>query len=295
MVRKLPPFSAVKAFEAAARYGSFSRAAHELDVTPTAVSQHVKGLEHWLGESLFLRRANGVKLTEKGADLLGRLSRILDDMAILLPPERTQSDAISLTIAMAPALADGWLLPRLSDFYAKNPGIVIDVKTAEKSIPLSKNGDVDFVIGTKEAMARDVLSDFLFEDTLQPVCTLQYRDLLGLQDPHNWKSVTLLHDALCEGDWSNWAAQNASPERDWTSGLRYPNQWLAVEAAKQARGLLIARSLSIAQALQEGFLVSLTKTPMPTGRSYYLMRRRGHANPAAVQFRAWLLTNMRIA
>ena len=105
--RKLPPFNAVKAFEAAARHGSFARAAQELSVTSTAISQHVKGLEAWLGEPLFVRRANKVALTEAGNRFLPDVTRLLDQLAALLPPKPTGEPLISLTVAISNSLSEG--------------------------------------------------------------------------------------------------------------------------------------------------------------------------------------------
>nr|WP_321442712.1 LysR substrate-binding domain-containing protein [uncultured Cohaesibacter sp.] len=288
--RKLPPFSAVKAFEAAARHGSFARAAQELNVTSTAISQHVKGLESWLGEALFVRRANKVALTEAGDHYLPEVTRLLDQLATLLPPKQTDASLISLSIALPSDLLEGWLLPNLQDFYQANPQVEIIPRQKSKRAGTQTMEALDFLITDRAIDGSDLLCEPLYEDAIQPVCSQQYRDLLGLQDPYNWRPVTLLHDVHCEGDWSHWAEKRASLSLDWQSGLKYPNQWLALEAAKQGRGVFMAHRQLARPALADGSLVALDATPLPTGRSMQLVRQRGHISPAAIQFRSWIIT-----
>lgn len=289
MHRKLPPFSAVKAFEAAARHGSFARAAQELDVTSTAISQHVKGLETWLGKPLFVRRANKVVLTPDGDHYLPEVTRLLDALASLMPPKETRAALISLTIALPPALLDGWLLPSLQDFYQANKQVEIIPRPFSKRGGQQSRHALDFWITEQESTDSDLLCEALYEDTILPVCSQPYRDLLGLQDSHNWKSMTLLHEAHSESDWQHWADKRARQSRDWQEGLKYPNQWLALEAAKQGRGVFMAHGPLARLALADGSLVALDAAPLATGRTMYLARQRGHISPAAIQFRSWII------
>lgn len=293
MPRQLPPFSAVKAFEAAARNGSFARAAQELDVTATAISQHVKGLEGWLGETLFERQANGVTLTQKGDEILSGVSHILDELASLLPPEKGNIEPVKVTLSAPSEWADGWLIPLLSDLEKDNPGMRVELRPPAKLNRFEQDPSLDFLLGPFSSPKNGLLSDWLFDDALVPVCSAQYRDILGLQDEHNWRSVTLLHDSLWEGDWQRWAHAKETTMLDWQSGLRFPNHHLAVEAAKQGLGILIAHAPAVQSALKEGSLVALQDAILPTGQSYYLIRRRGHNTPAAIQLRAWFLGKMR--
>ena len=283
----------MKAFEAAARHGSFARAAYELNVTATAISQHVKSMEHWLGAPLFVRRSNGVLLTEHGQEILSDVTRILDDIAELLPPKAEPIKKVGVSLITIPALSDGWLRPSLAQFHEQNPGTEVSVKSDLRTGQIEKDPTIDFVISDQDYVDPALLSELLFEDRLVPVCTPQYRDLLGLQDPHNWDAVTLLHDVLWEGDWLKWADEKGRVEIDWLAGPRYPNHWLAIEAAKQARGVLMAHKRLVDGDLADGTLVSLAPDPVPTGQSYYLVRRRGHSSPAAIQLRAWLLASLR--
>ena len=298
MPRKLPPFSALKAFEAAARNGSFARAAVELDVTATAVSQHVKGMESWLGEALFERHSNGVALTPRAERLLPEATRLLDDIARLLPPAAQEDQTVSVTISALRAFADGWLGPHLAEFQTVNPGVTVHVETENRHGHFEREQDSDLIIALAPTEKSGLLSELLFEDTIMPVCTEQYRDLLGLRSLADWTSVTLLHDGLWEGDWQQWSQLQTSAAAkpatlDWTAGPRYPNHWLLLEAVRQGRGIAMAHIALAASSLADQSLVPLAETSVATGQSYHLIRHRGHRSPAAIQLRAWLLQALR--
>ncbi|WP_319533328.1 LysR family transcriptional regulator [uncultured Cohaesibacter sp.] len=205
MARSLPQFSAIKAFEAAARHGSFARAAHELDVTSTAISQHVKGLEQWLGKPLFIRRSNAVELTGHGAEILPDVTRILDEIASLLPPEKEPNPQQSLLVAVPELLLDGWLAPRLAGFHRDNPGILVMLKPVSGQNSLKTDSRFDFVISEVSDNGEDLLTDLLFEDALIPVCSEQFYNVFGLADRANWPSAPRVIDTSSPEDWMLWA------------------------------------------------------------------------------------------
>jgi DNA-binding transcriptional LysR family regulator len=294
MARQLPPFSAVKAFEAAARHGSFARAAQELNVTSTAISQHVKGLEQWLGKDLFQRRSNGVRLTSDGSAILGDVSRILDQIADLLPPEpANKTQKISLTLSVQPAFAERWLAPRLSEFMAQHSDIEIDVRAEEHLVNLEKDPEVDFAIRHGSGDQQGAASEILLEDALVPVATPYYRDLMNLEDESNWRKATLLHDMQWSGDWQAWAETHPGLNLDCQSGSRFSSYAMALQAAKESAGMLMGHPSLIANELAEGELVALSDTPLPASKHFLLLRHRGHSQGAAIQFRSWLLATAR--
>lgn len=298
MPRQLPPFSAVKAFEAAARHGSFARAATELGVTSTAVSQHVKGLEQWLGEDLFIRRSNGVKITEKGHALLPELTKLLDNLAGLMQQkaeveEPAKEPQMQLAISAMPAFAENWLAPRLKEFSAHHPEIALNIKAEEQIVPLDKRPEVDFAIRYGTPDHRGAASEILVEDHLVPVATAYYRDLLELNNPDNWKRATLLHAGEWSEDWLIWAQTHPALGLDPKSGSHFPRYSKALIAAKESKGILIGHRALIEEELQSGTLIALSDTSLPARNHFHLMRHRGHSQPAAIQFRAWLLATAR--
>lgn len=294
MRRHLPPFSAVKAFEAAARHGSFARAAQEMDVTATAISQHVKGLETWLGKALFERRSNGVALTADGAELLPKVSAILDEIGELLPSHKQKTrKTISLTLSVLPAFAERWLSPRLPDFLSANPDIDIDIRTEDHLINLEQAPDIDFAIRYGQGDQLGAASEILLKDELVPVASPFYRDKFGLQDPLNWSKATLLHDAQWGGDWQQWIKTHPSLGLDSQNGSRFSLYSMAIQAAKDSLGLLMGHPALIAQELESGQLVPLIDKGLPASKHFLLLRHRGHNQPAAIQFRSWLLATAR--
>ena len=129
MRRKLPPFAAVRAFEAAARHQSFKAAAEELHVTQSAISHQVKGLEEFLGAALFRRKAGGVELTRCGADYFGDVSWILDGLDSSTERIRGTDTAGLLSVRATPAFASRWLMPRMDGFSRAYPEIELEVTT----------------------------------------------------------------------------------------------------------------------------------------------------------------------
>jgi LysR family transcriptional regulator, glycine cleavage system transcriptional activator len=293
MTRSLPPFAAVKAFEAAARLGSFAQAAGELGVTATAISQHVKGLERWSGLTLFTRRANRVVLTEDGEALIGDVTRILDELAHILPrAKENKAQNVTVRLQTHPAFAVCWLQPRLPAFHASNSGVEIDLQlTASPSF--GPRSQANLAISYGEAIPAGAIGDHLAEDEILPVSSPDYCDLLGLQDPHNWKNVTLLIDDQWPGDVKRWNRARPEQRLDERSAAHFAHHGLALMAARDSLGILLAHRALVSEQLASGTLVSLTVDPLPTGKNFMLLRRQGHLSTAEIQLRGWLLTNIR--
>ena len=235
-----------------------------------------KGLENWLGEALFVRHANGVELSDRAKALVPEASRLLDEIATLLPPAQEENNSVSVTISAPRAFADGWLGPRLADFQNDNPGITVFLDAEDKQSHPERNVTADLMISRMPATNDSLLSELLFEDRIMPVCTEQYRDLMGLDHAEGWKSVTLLHDALWEKDWPLWGTQQPDVRLDWLAGPRYPNHWLLLEAARQgARGR--HGSYGSGRRLPEGSdrLYRWRCQPVETGDSYFPHKTTG--------------------
>ena len=142
MIGRLPPLNACRAFEAAARLGSFRRAADELNVTPAAVSHQVKVLEAWIGRQLFRRRTNGVALTDLARSLAPVINETLERLALGVEGLRRTSGVGPLTISVQPDFALKWLIPRLPRFAALYPAIELRLVTAYRALDLVRE-DID--------------------------------------------------------------------------------------------------------------------------------------------------------
>src|ERR1700732_4905895 len=134
MARRLPALNALRAFEAAARHLSFLKAAKELNVTPGAISQQIKGLEAQLGMTLFRRLTRGVLLTDAGQLYARRLGELFDGIDTATRDLRRSEAAAVLTVSAIPSFAARWLIPRLGSFNLAHPDITMRV-IAESALP----------------------------------------------------------------------------------------------------------------------------------------------------------------
>jgi len=177
-MRQLPPLNGLRAFEAAARHLSFSRAAEELHVTPAAISHQIKGLEDYLGVTLFRRLPRAVHLTDEAQLVLPSISEAfdaLDQAASMLKENKTSG---ILTVTSAPTFAAKWLLPRLSDFSALYPDINVRLDARLETVDFDREGvDVGVRLGNGKYPGMHV--DPLFNETVVPVCHPKY-----LKAPH---------------------------------------------------------------------------------------------------------------
>src|SRR5258708_21135456 len=167
---QLPPLQTVRAFEAAARLGSFARAADELAVTASAVSHHMKGLESRLHAKLFLRAGRGVALTETGQALHAKLALGLALIEQAFAEAHQRKRWRTLTLSVLPALAVRWLIPRLGDFQRRHPGVDVNLRTTLDLVDLDRDG-VDVAIRYGPGGWPGLSQVKLRDEQLFPVCS----------------------------------------------------------------------------------------------------------------------------
>ena len=212
MVRsRLPPLNAIKAFEAAARHGSFTRAAAELNVTHGAVSRQIRLLEDWLGTRLFQRTSRNAVLTQVGTDLLAEAGPALDRLAAV--SQRLQNRAPPagvLRVSALPTFAMRWLIPRLPDFQRHHPDMELRIVTASTSIE-QFGMDVNAVISGPSHQPGWVGNRFLGEARL-PVLSPDLMKKCPLRTPADLDQHTLLHAATLRDAWPRWLAAASVPD-----------------------------------------------------------------------------------
>jgi LysR family transcriptional regulator, glycine cleavage system transcriptional activator len=140
----MPSLSGLRAFDAAARLGSFKAAAGELNVTPTAISHQVRTLEEQLGYSLFVREVRNIRLTKEGSELSIATNKAFSTLAEAI--SSLEDSEKKITVSTTPAFAALWMVPRVKDFEELNPGFSLNVTTSTKITDLSRDRSVDFVI-----------------------------------------------------------------------------------------------------------------------------------------------------
>ena len=285
---KLPPLNALRAFEAAARQGSFTRAAEELHVTQAAVSQQVRQLEEYLGSKLFVRKPRGIELLTAAQPYFVRISEALQEIARATEAASVQRDQ-RLVVSTMGSFATGWLLPRLTRFYQRHPDIVVRFEMTTERVDLQVS-DVDAAIRYGLGRWPGVKSELLLHDSVFPVCspevaaTLDPDDVLGSLD-----GVSLLYDFEDNEDWSMWLGAAGHPGLQPKLGPSFGDSGVLVRAAIEGQGLALARSELTMDELESGRLVRPFEAELPCVFSYYLVSVEASTlNPAFHAFRKWL-------
>lgn len=293
-MKRLPPLNALRAFEAAARHLSFSRAAEELSVTPGAVSQQIKALEDFIGAPVFRREKRGLLLTDAAQASLPALRdgfRSLEEAAMRLKAARASG---RLTISVAPSLASKWLVPRLDGFQARHPDIDVWISADMKVVDFGE-GDVDLAIRYGAGRYPGLAVDLLMNETIVPVCSpslLKGED--ALHAPADLERFTLLHDGSPDNDetcptWTMWLKAAGVQGVDGSRGPVFNQSSLVVEAAVAGRGVALAKSALAESDLAAGRLVVAFDVATPIAFAYHLVRPPAHdSNPAVRAFMDWV-------
>ena len=170
MKRNLPPLNALRAFEACARLGSMQRAAHELSVTPSAISQQVQNLEQWIGFPLLERRARQVQANAEGRAYLTAISAAFDQIAAATEELSAGRVPRSICITCTPGFAVQWLVPRLQQFQDRHPDIDVRIDASTRLLDL-KVEQVDLAVRHGNGRYPGLVSEKLIDDDLVPVAS----------------------------------------------------------------------------------------------------------------------------
>lgn len=290
MPLRLPPLSSLRFFEAAGRHQSFKLAAAELNVTPSAVSHGIVGLERALGVTLFLREPGKLSLSPEGADYLPYVSEALSLIAI--GTERLPNDRANRTIAVscAPSLASRWLLPRLSTFNKAWPNISVSIDTSRYQVGLPLDG-FDFAIRRSRAPVAGTAWTRLFGEQLIPVCSPAYRETL-LNDEGNadLRQATLIHVTTVSEDWLAWLDATGAKGLEPKASLHFDTIQLALEAAMMDLGVALGRRPLVDVDLTANTLVAISPDAIVAETAYWLVSSESadHRRDLA-GFKHWLL------
>jgi len=270
MRNPLPPLSWVLAFETAARHENFVKAGDELGVSPGAVSQKVKALEDNLGRQLFERLSRGVRLTEQGQAYANLLTPLIDGIQVATAQCAGRDAGLKLFVSALPALAERWLVPRLSGFTSAHPEISIDLSAEARAVDFSRDA-VDVALRYTEVPPEEALSQCLFTEILFPVCSPEFLERNPLRVPEDVLSAPILHDAHWKADWDVWFAAIgiALPKNlKQTSFTLYS---MAVEAAIRGQGVAMGHDVLVAEDLASGRLVAPLGLRVPAPGAHYVL------------------------
>ncbi len=289
MARRLPPLNALRAFEAAARHLSFTRAAEELHVTQAAISHQVKALEEDLGRKLFRRLNRALRLTDDGQAYLPSVSKAFALLNEATSDLLTKQAPGPLTVSALPSFAARWLVPRLGRFRQIRPDIDLRI---DPSVALADfaAGDVDVSIRYGRGKYPGLRADWLMAEDIFPVCSPTL--LTGahpLREPNDLAHHVLLHDEG-HGDWRTWLLAAGVEGVDPARGPIFTDSSMLILAAMAGQGVALARGVLAADELAAGRLVRPFTLSLPTEYAYYLVCPEATAGqPKIAAFRAWLL------
>lgn len=291
-LRRLPPLNALRAFEAAARHGNFSRAADELHVTHAAISHQVRALEEEAGVALFHRTGRAVVLTDAGRALLPSLTAGFDQMAEGWALTRGEVGG-PVTVSVEPSFAARWLVLRLGRFSRAHPDIELRLVPSSEVTDFDRQ-DVDIAIRYGLGGWEGVTSERLFEATVYPVCApdfLQWAADVGrpLNSPADLRYHTLLHEETVS-HWQDWLRAAGVALEPWTArGPLFVEASLALQAAAAAQGVALGNDPLASSDLTDGRLVRLFDLEIPDEEGYWLVYPERSIRKAKVQaFRNWI-------
>lgn len=289
MARRLPPMNTLRAFEAAARYLSFTEAAAELNVTQAAVSHQIRTLEEALGVKLFRRLNRAIRLTEEGQEFVAEVRKALIHLATAMEKLAAPSAGGPLTVSVLPSFASKWLVPRLGRFGARHPEI--DVRIEATSILTDfQRDDVDLVIRYGKGQYKGLTSTWLMTDNVFPVCSPALLDgPKPLRRPEDLRHHTLLHDDA-NVDWAMWLFSAGVEGVDPRQGPYFTDSAMVIQAAAEGQGVALARGVLAAGDLAAGRLVKPFDFSIPTEYAYYVVCPEATADhPKIAAFRDWML------
>lgn len=302
---KLPPLSALKTFEAAARNGSFSLAAEELHVTHSAVSHQIRSLEEQLGIALFSRQGRRVSLTEDGRELAEATNLALHQLSAAIAAQRRRRNPNRLSVSVMPSFAGRWLAPRIVRFIDANPGCEVNIMSSTELVDFARDA-VDLCIRWGPGGYAGVRAELLMDDTLFPVASPRVVAGRLPLSPAELAGLPLIR-AYGE-DWQPWFRAAGLDLPEPSSGLMLSDSGLVVQAAIEGHGVALARRSLAANALRSGELLRLFDIEVPVIFSededgapvwppppdapqwrYWLVQpERERGTPLLARFLAWL-------
>lgn len=293
MARQLPPLNPLRAFEVAARHSSFTRAADELFVTPSAVSHQVKTLEEHLAIPLFLRESKTLTLTAAGRAYLPAVQQAFH---LLADATRRLSDELApvLRVDIPPTFAAKWLIPRLDRFVKAHPEIDIRVSTDSGPLDFTRN-DYDLAIRFGRGHYPDLHAEMCLAVNVFPVCSPALMEgPHPLREPSDLRHHTLLHDASTYADasnphWATWLRHAGVEDIDASRGLSFTPSHLVINAAIDGLGVALAKDGWVGQDLAQGRLVRPFDISLPVESAYYMLFPSHRAKDVRIAtFADWL-------
>lgn len=294
MSDRLPPLTALRAFESAARHMSFAKAAEELNVTPAALSFQIKSLEEHLGTALFLRLNRAVKLTEAGRTLAPGASEGFQSLTMAWRATRRLLDSNTLNVTAGPAFTAKWLAPRLYEFARAHPEVDLRFSASLRMMDFDLD-EVDVAIRFGYGPDQGLWSMPLSKEWITPVMTPEFAE--QYPTPDSLKTAPLMFDDSVDFldppcDWTTWFRAMGITFTP-THGPHFSQADHAVDAALAGAGIVLGRRAMVVKELHEGRLVAPYGVALETKARFRFLCREGAENrPQIVAFRDWMLAEI---
>ena len=297
---KAPNFlNALRAFEASARHQSFSSAAQELNVTPAAVGQMVRSLEDGLGVTLFHRGVSGRSRlipTDVAELALPDIRAGFDRLSLGMRRLREGSRGGILTVAVSPAFAAKWLLPRIERFHELYPETDIRLDTNLRPVDFVTQ-EIDIGVRYGRGQWAGLVADKLMDEQVFPVCSPEWLARnTKLRKPRDLAGKALIHDLSVDmqigfASWNEWLSKAGAAEINASRGMQINSSAAVLQAAIDGQGVALARSALAHEDVVQGRLVRLfPDVDLKSELAYYVVYRdECAALPKLLAFREWLI------
>lgn len=289
---KLPPFSALRGFEAAARLQSFRLAALELSLSPSAISHHIKQLEEFVGNALFERSHQGVTLTQCGQTYLADITPIFKKLEQATNTAKQIPHREQIILRSSPAFSARWLMPRLRRLKKCVPDTNLTLTTNETN---TSNADIEFMCAFTSPPNKD--DEVFLSSARSPVCSPQYLNENGgmIENPSSLQNHTLLREHQFDS-WEEWFEIATSGHSIAASELWFDDGYASMNAAELGLGVQLGYLELLAAELSDGRLVKLFDQAVPKKTLFTLRMKSGwRDNPNIVSIRSWLMKEMQEA
>jgi LysR family glycine cleavage system transcriptional activator len=279
-----------RVLEAAARHQNYTRAADELHLTHSAVSHQIHALEETLGVRLFERAGRQMRATESGRQLAQDVRATLDALAAAVERVRGADSANSITVSVLPSFAAAWLVARLGGFLERHPQVELRLESTT-ALADFRNDGVDVAIRYGNGNYEDLESVKLFDDEVFPTMSPKLRRSARIRVPADLARVPLLR--IRNQPWAPWFTAAGMNQAEPRRGPVFNDSELALQAAIQGQGAVLARGSLAAAKLRAGVLVAPFKQRIASPQTCYLVYPPQHARKPSVQlFRDWLLEEL---
>ncbi len=273
-MRKLPPLNSLRAFDAVARNGSLSKAATEMNVSPSAVSQQVSILEDWMGIKFLFRSSNKTALTPDGIRFSNQVNQLFDKLEEEVFRTRTVPNDSEIRLSILPSLASRWLISRLPNYSALHPGHRVMVEASFNLIDFDQE-DLTVAIRSGTGSYSGCQSTKLFSEYVTPVCSPDYWEAKNVSLAElGTRTLLADHTFGKEGtnlNWSTWISrEDIKPSASLEPSQTFTDSNLTIQAAVNGEGFMLGRSVLVSEEIKRGTLIEPFKRKQISDWSYYI-------------------------